>query len=522
MLSYDHAHFVPSFTYKGKTYTSDSIIENASQTTAMLPFGFVRIKEVMPPSDIYDLDSNTYTIELIAQKDAAGAYTIRKLAVKGSIPVSVDNMRYWKLNVEKTSMASKEVLGLNSYSLEGATFGVFSDQNCTKREQLYVDEKLTTKAADNMFRTDAAGKTQTYYLKAGTGSATYYVKELTAPKGHQLVSSPVSVKVTMPDDALKLKTAYFKEGFSEPYDFMELDALVEKLSAHGNPIKGVVFKVCYYDDTTANAGKLEKTWYLQSDAKGKVYMDQDHLYTGNTAWKSDPFYTDPFFGKNILPIGGYVTIQEIKAPAQYVMDDTIHGFVTKKQKVEMQRLYNDMVPCRIRLKKYDQTGAKPLAGVQFELKFTKAAETDTDLAKEYKALLKEGETTTLTTDKNGEIKFENLDQGTYEITEVKTVAGQTLLKEKIKVDLPITMTKQEADVYGNVDFSSAKEDTGYTGKWFFYDCLYEITNEPQFTLPQTGGFGGWMYGYIGLALLLLTGGIFLFKYRKKPVNKKQN
>lgn len=385
-----------------------------------------------------------------------------------------------------------------------------------------MDEKLTTKAADNVFRTDASGKTPTYYLKAGTGSATYYVKELTAPKGHQLVTSPVSVKVTMPDDALKLKTAYFKEGFSEPYDFMELDALVEKLSAHGNPVKGVVFKVCYYDDTTANAGKLQKTWYLQSDDKGKVYMDQDHLYTENTAWKSDSFYIDPSSGKNILPIGGYVTIQEIKAPAQYVIDDTIHGFVTKKQKVEMQRLYNDMVPCRIRLKKYDQTGAKPLAGVQFELKFTKAAEADTDLAKEYKALLKEGETTTLTTDKNGEIKFENLDQGTYEITEVKTVAGQTLLKEKIKVDLPIAMTKQEADAYGNVDFSSAKEDIGYSGKWFFFDCLYEITNEPQFTLPQTGGFGGWIYGYIGLALLLLTGGIVFFKYKKKPVSKKQN
>ena len=130
-----------------------------------------------------------------------------------------------------------------------------------------------------------------------------------------------------------------------------------------------------------------------------------------------------------------------------------------------------MVPCRIRLKKYDQTGTKPLEGVQFELKFVKAVEADTDLAKQYTALLKEGGTTTLTTDKNGEVRFENLDQGSYEITEVKTVAGQTLLKEKIKVDLPITMTKKEADAYGNVDFSSAKEDTGYTNKWFFYDCL---------------------------------------------------
>lgn len=517
ILSYDYEHYVASFTYNGKKYQSDAIIENSGKTMAMLPFGFVRMKEIMPPSDIYDVDPNTYTIELVAQKDAAGAYTIRKLAVKGNIPTSVDKLRYWKLTVEKASKASPEVLGLKSYSLAGATFGVFSDQACTKRVQLYSDEKLTAKVADNVFRTDDSGKTPTYYLKTGSGSATYYVKELTAPDGHQLADSPVPVKVTMPADALKLKKASFTEGFSEPYDFMELDALVEKLSMHGNPVQGVVFKVCYYDDSSANAGQLKKTWYLVSDEQGKVYMDEKHLYDGDASMKSDPFYTDPSSGKVILPIGGYVTMQEVKAPAQYQIDDTVQGFITKKQKVTVKRLYNDMVPGKIRLKKYDKTGAKPLEGVQFELKFVKAAEKDTDLASAYTRLLSEGETTILTTDKNGEIAFDNLDHGTYEITEVKTVPGQTLLKDKITVEIPITMTKAEAEEYGNVDFTSAKEDTGYTGKWFFYDCLYEITNEPQFHLPQTGGFGGWKYGFIGVAVMFLAGGILVFGRKKKKL-----
>jgi len=368
---------------------------------------------------------------------------------------------------------------------------------------------------NNVFTTDEKGKAPTYYLKAGTGSTTYYVKETKAPAGHQLVKDPVSVKVTMPDDALKLKTASFTQGFSEPYDYMELDALVEKLSMHGNPVKGVVFKVCYYDDSAANAAQLKKTWYLVSDDKGKVLMDNAHIYSGDTSMKSDAFYTDPSSGKIILPIGGYLTMQEVKAPAQYIIDDTVRGFETKKQKVTVQRVYNEQKPCEIRLKKYDKTGAKPLSGVQFELKFVKASEKDTSLADKYTRLLKEGETKVMTTDKNGEIKFNNLDQGTYEITEVKTVAGQTLLKEKITVEVPITMTKAEADKYGNVDFDSAKEDKGYTDKWFFYSCLYEITNEPQFTIPQTGGFGGWMYGYIGFALLLFVGAAVVFGTRKK-------
>lgn len=514
-LSYDHAHYVASFTYQGKTYKSDAIIENPNKTVAMLPFGFVRIKEIMPPSDIYELDTNTYMVELVAQKDAAGAYTIRKLAVKGNIPTSVDSLRYWKLAVEKASKASPEILDLKPYSLANATFGVFSDPACTRRVQLYSDEKLTVKVADNVFKTNEEGKTPVYYLKAGAGTATYYVKELTAPAGHQVAEKAVPVTVTMPADALKQKTASFTEGFSEPYDFMELDALVEKLSMHGKPIPGVVFKVCYYDDSTANAGQLKKTWYLASDAEGKVYMDSKHVYQGDAVMKSDAFYTDPSSGKIILPIGGYVTIQEVKAPANYQIDDTIHGFVTKKQKLTVKRLYNELVPGKIRIKKYDKTGAKPLAGVEFEIKFVKAAETDTELAKPYKRLLKEGETKLFKTDQKGEIAFENLDHGTYEITEVKTVPGQTLLKDKITVEIPITMTKAEAEKYGNVDFKSAKEDSGYTGKWFFYDCLYEITNEPQFTLPQTGGFGGWSYGFIGVALLVLAGGILLFT-RKKP------
>ena len=51
-----------------------------------------------------------------------------------------------------------------------------------------------------------------------------------------------------------------------------------------------------------------------------------------------------------------------------------------------------------------------------------------------------------------------LDQGTYQITELKTKDGNALLKEPIIVTLPMTMTADEANEYGNVDFSSAKED----------------------------------------------------------------
>lgn len=51
----------------------------------------------------------------------------------------------------------------------------------------------------------------------------------------------------------------------------------------------------------------------------------------------------------------------------------------------------------------------------------------------------------------------------YQITEIKTEPGNALLKEPIMVTLPMTMTEDEANEYGNVDFTSAKEDVNYSG-----------------------------------------------------------
>ena len=51
------------------------------------------------------------------------------------------------------------------------------------------------------------------------------------------------------------------------------------------------------------------------------------------------------------------------------------------------------------------------------------------------------------------------------------------------------MTMEEAAQYQNVDFDSAKEDIGYTNKWYFYNCKYDITNNAVFKMPMTGDDG---------------------------------
>lgn len=131
-----------------------------------------------------------------------------------------------------------------------------------------------------------------------------------------------------------------------------------------------------------------------------------------------------------------------------------------------------------------------------------------------------GETTTATTDADGKIAWENLDQGDYEIRETKTVDGCALLTDVIKVTLPLQLTKDEADSYGNVNKDLAKEDTNYTKKWYFFDCKYEIKNNQVFLMPMTGSDGTWMYGFVGFAAIAFTGCLYLLLDEKKKNKRK--
>ena len=83
--------------------------------------------------------------------------------------------------------------------------------------------------------------------------------------------------------------------------------------------------------------------------------------------------------------------------------------------------------------------------------------------------------------------------------------GQTLLKDPIKFSIPIKMSEDEANDYQDINYESAREDTDYTNKWFFYECSYIITNTPVFDLPHTGATGTWKYGFVGLGIALAAG-----------------
>lgn len=408
-----------------------------------------------------------------------------------------------KVKVTKTSTADSEILNLSSYSREGAEFGIYTDQGCSAANKI------------GTLKTKADGTTDPFTLSCqAAGTYTYYVREDKAPAGHKQNTAPKAFSVTLPADAGKT----IPVEISDDPEFTEHELNVTKLGDKGGPIENAIFKVEYFDAQLADPAKLVKTWYLRSDKDGKVLLDRLHLDPSRRSQSSD-FFT--WNGEIVIPIGGYLQLTEVEAPAEYIVDDTPMGFLTTKTVNLESKMYNEPEPCEIRLIKYDTNGTTPLAGVEFKLEFVSETVTPTANASPgFTRLLTVGESVTRSTNSNGEIMFENLDQGTYRITEVKTVPGRTLLKDPIEVTLPIRLSQSEIAAQGNVDTSKGKVDP-VTGKTFFYECLYEITNTPAFKVPMTGSTGTWKFGYIGIGIAAVVGMVVIMytdrRRRKRKV-----
>lgn len=404
-----------------------------------------------------------------------------------------------------------ELLQLGYYSRANAVFEVYADA-----------------ALQNLvgtLSTDENGETGEIPLPCQTdGTYTYYVKETKAPDGHKITDTVKPVTVTLPQDAGTTKGVEFTD---EP-ETDELTAMVKKVSDKGKLIKDVVFKVCLYDGkyNTASecpANMLKKTWYLKSDRNGDVKFEDSFIADdiANT-YRSDDFYVNKN-NTTIIPKGCTITYQEVETPSEYVLDDTVNIWKTKGQAVDVEAkiYYNDITPCKISINKFKEDGRTPLRGVKFKLSFIKESEPYTNLANpSYKPLLKVGESTEGTTDANGNITWSNLDQGEYQITEIQTVSGMTLLKDPINITLPITMTDKQAKAM------SAATDLGkfdnYTNKWYFYEATFDVTNNVSFKMPTTGADGIWKFIFFGFgAMTILATGLIVYDSKNKRTRKRK-
>lgn len=194
------------------------------------------------------------------------------------------------------------------YSLEGATYGVYSDSGCTQQV--------------GTLTCNASGDSNVIDIAPGT----YYVKETKAGKSYALDEGIHQVNVSGSQTATVNVT---DAPQNDPADMLvaKVDSETGKASPLGaGTLAGAEFTVKYYDGFYTQDNLPEnatRTWILKTDQNGRTSLARVSLDKDKYFVSGDSFYTSTN-GNITLPIGT-VTVQETKAPSGYLLsDNSIH------------------------------------------------------------------------------------------------------------------------------------------------------------------------------------------------------
>ncbi|HAZ0800971.1 MULTISPECIES: SrtB-anchored collagen-binding adhesin [Bacillota] len=206
--------------------------------------------------------------------------------------------------LKKTSSNTSITDGNGLYSIAGATYGVYSDKDCTKQ--------LATLTTDN------SGNTDTVEVKAGT----VYIKELSAPAGYKVDNTVYSLNVEAGKTAT-LNVSDTPKVTDTLIELFKIDMETQKDAPQGDAsLEGAEFTWKFYvGHYTADNLPSEptKTWVTKTiaekDSDGTIHyvsrLSDEYKVSG------DSFYTQD--GKNVLPLGT-LTVEETKAPDGYLLD----------------------------------------------------------------------------------------------------------------------------------------------------------------------------------------------------------
>ena len=201
------------------------------------------------------------------------------------------------LTLIKETASNRELVNLcpENYSLAGATYRVSASPNMDQNAgELIVN---------------ADGTSNTISLPAGT----YYVKEITAPKGYNLDTNVYTVTVSSAETAtLRVKDEPKFDPLSFKLQKKTADTLDKELS-----LEGAEYTVKYYKEKTEDTSGLTpfRTWVFRTDKNGCISLKDKWKIGGDELFKD----------ADGIPVGlyGTYTFEETKAPAGYVKTDGI-------------------------------------------------------------------------------------------------------------------------------------------------------------------------------------------------------
>ncbi|WP_288817443.1 SpaA isopeptide-forming pilin-related protein, partial [uncultured Varibaculum sp.] len=279
----------------------------------------------------------------------------------------------------------------------------------------------------------------------------YKLKEIQAPSGYILKSNPISVKVS--DYALL-------EGFTglitmEVPNTKDTGRItVSKLSKEtGKPLAGAEFTLTAPDGT-------KKT--LVTNEVGLA------TFTG-------------------LTFGVKYKIQETKAPAGYMTtDEGTEVTLTGDNPLITFKRYNQLSETEVELNKVSDAGTA-IEGVVFELSQEGAS----------------GAAQTLTTDKNGKVKFKVIPGQNYTLKETQTSRGYALLPQPVR--FKVAGNGQVTVISGLGDVNTVSGG----------DKSLTVTNYPEGKLPLSGYAGSLEVLLLGCLVLGIAIVFTLFERKRK-------
>ena len=350
------------------------------------------------------------------------------------------------LKVTKSSLLPDVTSNNKHYNLEGAVYGVYSDENCTN-----LLGSLTL---------DESGSATLNELPVGT----VYVKEIAAPKGFLLDQTIHAVEVKNQEESILTVTDTPVGDFNlriSKQDFDHNTSLSENnhseqqsASPQGNAtLQGALFKVTY----SGSSETTLRTWIFSTDEQGFASFDAEHKVSG------DDLFT--LGEKPWLPLG-YYQIEEIKAPEGYKLPE--HSLQTWKLSSQDGNLFwtnissgkvnpssehlfafkDEVIKGSLKIKKightslnssdgYSEAEEMPsLKGAKIELTNNSAQ----PIFYQGNWIAPHEVVTTVETDDSGEAAVKDLPFGSYSLKEVLAPAGYSLNKEW---NPTVTLTSEE-------------------------------------------------------------------------------